>query len=730
MSFSRAKLPWLFIIFVCGIGEYGFAQPIAGTPGWLLRAIDSAETINSLESHNNAFPFDAASAEDRRVDVINYQDDSRFTDSIPWTDTFSTVTLNDDFVVRGIADVTIPAGEWGVGWGSDDGGQLQIPGIEFVTRHNTRGEHQPSDQLIFDGNRAYNITWGSFSLETPLETTVNVSMWERGGGDNFDVFYINLSEQYGIEADELKNTDAARPAHQNDWDLLGAGDFSVVDKQGDWNVRFPTNVPRIVVPVAPGDRINSRAENVEKEALGDAQPGLLHHWYGRGNPGSLDGVQEFYALGVGPLEEPDVAAFNPENTWWTGNQPALTSGTTRAPKYPIEIIDQMRLDGGTFNGHDNSNYTTVVSGEIRFPRDGEYIFTDGVDDLTVLAIDVDRSGEIEDEEILINDNAWTNINREANNGGFPNDYVPVTIDVPEDGNCDDFENASNLCWYRIDAMFAEGGGADAGILYWNENPNVQFPRENGDRRVIANDDLPELAIPEDHLRAPGGIVVTAADLVADLNGSFTYEFDVHADGTHDSIEVDRNLDVGTTFLNLNGATIDIIASGDISSLGEIEILTADVLAGEVTVNLPAGVTADISRLATEGVINFGSPVPDSFDCNLDLMVDISDANCTDNVMLDEFLKIHHTVRGDFDGIGGVHFSDFITLATNFGLSGEYTDGDADKDGAVQFGDFVIVAANFGQGGNFGAVPVPEPNTWFLLATAGGLLRTIRRREAN
>ena len=172
-----------------------------GDPGWFTRIIDVAGTIDNFERHNAVLAQGALNQLDESVqEVINFNGGG-FPDDAPWP-----IELGEDFVVRGIADVTIPAGEWAVGWGSDDGGQIQIPGVEFATRFNTAGDFQPDDQLVFDGNRGYNTTWGSFSLSEPLETTVNVSMWERGGGDNIDVFYINLKEQYDSEAADL--TDA------------------------------------------------------------------------------------------------------------------------------------------------------------------------------------------------------------------------------------------------------------------------------------------------------------------------------------------------------------------------------------------------------------------------------------------------------------------------------------------------------------------------------------------
>lgn len=681
----RVLLATLFI----GFGAVASAQD-AGDPGWFLRAIDSTGTINSFDTHNNALGFGVNSVQDAHVDVINYQNDSRFPDSIQFADTFAE-PITEDFTVTGIADVTIPAGNWGIGWGSDDGGQLRIPGVEFATRFNTAGDLQPDDQLIFDGNRGYNTTWGSFSLDAPLETTINVSMWERGGGDNFDVYFLDL-EEYGIEADELTDTEADQPSQANLWGLLGVGDF--VDDDS-WNVRFPETVPGVAIPVSPGQTVNGLAENVESETVGDTLPGLTHYWYDINNPGSYEAVTEFYDFNAGPIQDPAIAAFNPDNTWWTGNQAPLEGGSTEAPKYPAEVIGATRPNaGGTFGDSDNNNYTTAVSGEIRFPRDGEYIFTDGVDDLTVLAIDLDRDGEFSDEEFLINDNAWTNLQRDANDGGFPGEYVPVDIDVPE--GCDG-DDASDECWFRIEAVFGEGGGTDAGILYWNENSDIEFPTENGDGRVIAAEDIPELAVPEANLRGAGGVVITSANLAAALGSEFPYEFEINEDGTFDSLSVNRTLDVATTSLDLNGATIDLVAVGDLSGLeGEFQLLGADSLTGELTVNVPEGLNVDTSRLATEGIIVFGDAAPG--------------------------------LIGDIDGDGAVAFADFLILSNSFGTDVDpNTSGDLNGDGNVGFPDFLLLSNNFGT--SAAAASVPEPAAMTLFGIGALLLGLVRRRRS-
>lgn len=85
-----------------------------------------------------------------------------------------------------------------------------------------------------------------------------------------------------------------------------------------------------------------------------------------------------------------------------------------------------------------------------------------------------------------------------------------------------------------------------------------------------------------------------------------------------------------------------------------------------------------------------------------------------------------TFRGDLDGLGGVAFADFITMAGNFGNSpADYDDGDFDKDGLVGFQDFLLLAGNFGQGGGFTAdmdiAAVPEPSSVALLVVAIGFL---------
>lgn len=120
-----------------------------------------------------------------------------------------TDTTMEDFAVRAEADVVIPAGSWTIGFGSDDGGQLTIPGVEFEFDANDSFE---DDQIRFEGNRGHGWTVGSFNLSEPLETTIVASMHERGGGDSFEIAVLD---------DEF--LEAANPA--SGWELLADGVF-------------------------------------------------------------------------------------------------------------------------------------------------------------------------------------------------------------------------------------------------------------------------------------------------------------------------------------------------------------------------------------------------------------------------------------------------------------------------------------------------------------------------
>jgi hypothetical protein len=115
-----------------------------------------------------------------------------------------------------------------------------------------------------------------------------------------------------------------------------------------------------------------------------------------------------------------------------------------------------------------------------------------------------------------------------------------------------------------------------------------------------------------------------------------------------------------------------------------------------------------------------------------------------------FIDIHRGFEGDANDDGTVTFSDFVSLANNFGATDAgWGGGDFNGDGTTSFSDFVTLANNFGQtvGGSAIVVSaeelaifhaaaasftaangVPEPASLALLGAGAAALLTRRRRN--
>ena len=108
-----------------------------------------------------------------------------------------------------------------------------------------------------------------------------------------------------------------------------------------------------------------------------------------------------------------------------------------------------------------------------------------------------------------------------------------------------------------------------------------------------------------------------------------------------------------------------------------------------------------------------------FDLNSDSIVNNDDLR-----IWVEDLKGTHLGDANLDGV--VSFLDFLTVSSNSGEPGAWSDGDFDASGDVQFSDFVILSNNFGNSsGN--VAPVPEPSAILLLMPALLPIMTHQRR---
>lgn len=112
-----------------------------------------------------------------------------FGDTVPYLNGVADTSV-DDFLQQMTGLITIPAGDWTIGVGSDDGATVIIPGVTFDARFNaTAGTSD--DEVRFNGTRGHGWTMGEFTLDEPLTTQFEAVFFERGGGDSFEVAIID-----------------------------------------------------------------------------------------------------------------------------------------------------------------------------------------------------------------------------------------------------------------------------------------------------------------------------------------------------------------------------------------------------------------------------------------------------------------------------------------------------------------------------------------------------------
>ena len=258
----------------------------------------------------------------------------------------------------------------------------------------------------------------------------------------------------------------------------------------------PALLPMLVSGFVAG--LTVLAPSANQQAL--AQDGLLQTWY-LGNSDSLDDVLDKID-GDDPALDPFVATHG--NSWWFGHQFEEAEGgfadfeqTDGLVAYPEGSDPPLELgDDTVFTVEGNqsfNNYTVRMTGMINFPESGTYLFADGIDDYTYLAIDTDKSGTAgdTDDEVFIDDDAWTDADRDR--GTVANSPI-AEVDVNVAGGGE---------WLAIEFYMAEGGGHDAGLLYWDYNADggglgagEGFP---GEEEAILTDDLEALLVPNTHL---------------------------------------------------------------------------------------------------------------------------------------------------------------------------------------------------------------------------------------
>ena len=455
--------------------------------------------------------------------------------------------------------------------------------------------------------------------------------------------------------------------------------------------------------------------------------GLKQHWFSIRSPRTYDEIiaQVFDPELPEASENSDVPAFQTDTTWWHGSQPAIQG----LPAYPSQVTGFERVhrnEGDLWSAEDNWNYTAFLTGEIFLPEAGSYRFLDGVDDYAALGIDLDRDGFVDNDELLIDDDNWTDPTRFRNDGGHESESIPVlhVDEIAEGGE-----------WFPIQVVVAERGGADAGVFYWDYDATdsdgddirigdaTGFPTSvSGEGRTIDEGAIPRLLIPQSHLRSAGGSEISGGVSVAELSSEIPgYELEIGGE-TSDQIVVAREHEMLQTRLDLSDATVAISWLDEVIP-GEYRLFVADEIVGEAELIFSDGLRSlvDTSRLLSDGVLVV---MGDGFDCDGNSSFDFADMNCLDATRISDALNRLGLVQGDANGDGNVDFGDFLILSSNFGESGSYTEGDFDGNGAVEFADFLSLSSNYGATSTASAL-VPEPSGICLvfLAVMGLLCRT-------
>ena len=97
-------------------------------------------------------------------------------------------TGGGDFAVGVQAFARIQPGTYRVAIGSDDGGTVRLEGIgAFDSRFGTNGTQPNPDEARYEGTRGHNRTGGDFTLAHETLVNLQAAMFERGGGDSFEL---------------------------------------------------------------------------------------------------------------------------------------------------------------------------------------------------------------------------------------------------------------------------------------------------------------------------------------------------------------------------------------------------------------------------------------------------------------------------------------------------------------------------------------------------------------
>lgn len=243
-----------------------------------------------------------------------------FPETSPYMDGTNSTRLSD-FAIRVAAQVTIPEGQWTIGWGSDAGGILRLEDVAFLETFNEEGAANDGDgELIFDGTRNHEWTRGTFTVGPHgLTTDLEVVFFERNGGDSFE-----LAITAGHSSDDPDD---------DTWTLLSNGAL-------DWTVETLTNPP---IP-AIADLVES---NIEDQMFNQATSAYVRVPFEVDDPGAINKLllrMNYDDAFVANVNGVEVARGNftgdPE---WNSVANIIRSDTSTRTIESFDLTDQLEL---------------------------------------------------------------------------------------------------------------------------------------------------------------------------------------------------------------------------------------------------------------------------------------------------------------------------------------------------------------------------------------------------
>ncbi len=163
---------------------------VTSSPGFTVRTVDtSAGDISSINVatsllNGNTGGFTVASDTSSVFSYVNFGDSGNLSSppdiAVPGT------SDREQYAMRAVANIVIPAGTWTLAVGSDDGFRVTIPNVTFTSRFGNEGT-QPSNGFAYSSPRAHSQSGGTFTVASQTTTTIQLDFYERGGGDSLEL---------------------------------------------------------------------------------------------------------------------------------------------------------------------------------------------------------------------------------------------------------------------------------------------------------------------------------------------------------------------------------------------------------------------------------------------------------------------------------------------------------------------------------------------------------------